>query len=118
MRITLTLMCFSLLSAGCMSTHAEQQTLRKLMADYQSIEKGMTEEEVIARLGAPKKSDNAEAFTLHWRQDPSLDPTSGHYAALDVSFDGDGRVSEANFRLVRVAHYDANPFPGSGPVFQ
>ena len=109
MRIALPLVCFSLLVTGCMSTQAEQQVLRKLLADYRSIEPGMTEEAVVDRLGAPIKGANKDPLTLHWRQPATLDPMAGQYAVLDVSFDGDGRVLEANFHVVKNIRYQANP---------
>lgn len=69
----------------------------------------MTEEAVVARLGAPYKADNTEPFMLHWHQPATLDPMSGQYAALDVSFDGDGRVLEANFQVMKNIRYKADP---------
>ena len=90
MRIALPLVGFSLLLAGCTSTRINPHPLRQVMADYRSIEKGMTEEQVVALLGSPDRID--QTGILHWWQDRSPNTSSTDYVELDVSVDGEGRV--------------------------
>jgi outer membrane protein assembly factor BamE (lipoprotein component of BamABCDE complex) len=66
------------------------------MADYRSIGKGMTEEQVVALLGTPDRID--KAGTLHWWQDRSPNTSSTDYVELDVNFDVEGRVVETAVR--------------------
>ena len=96
MRIALSLVGFSLLLTGCTSTRINPHPLRQVMADYRSIGKGMTEEQVVAVLGAPDRID--KAGTLHWWQDRSPYTSSTDYVELDVNFDGEGRVVETAVR--------------------
>ena len=90
MRIALPLVCFSLLLVGCTSAGPYAHPLRDAMEDYRSIEKGMTKEEVVARLGQPDKMGKAES--LYWRDKGS--PGINNYVELSVSYDEDGRVVE------------------------
>jgi hypothetical protein len=90
MRNALPLVVFSLFLAGCTSTRINPHPLRQVMAEYRSIEKGMTEEQVVALLGTPDRID--QTGMLHWWQDLSPGPNSTDYVELDVSVDGEGRV--------------------------
>ncbi len=96
MKNVLPLVCFSVVMAGCTSTRINPHPLRQIMADYRSIEEGMTEAQVVARLGAPDRID--KNGVLHWWQDIVPYPNSDRFAELDVTFDNEGRVLETKVR--------------------
>jgi hypothetical protein len=110
--LTLTLVCCcSLLSAGCTTTAQIQhqgKPLEQVMADYHSIKKGMTKDEVIAQLGAP---NYVEDGVLHWMQARNSGAYD-RYASLYVTLAADGkvlRVTSSSFP-VRVAG-ESNSYP-------
>lgn len=89
--IILIFVCFFLLMPGCM-THLRvtRRPLGQIIADYRSIEKGMTEQQVIARLGEPNNVEGNEVS--HWEEGSS----SASYADLRVSFDAGRQVRKTS----------------------
>ncbi len=85
--LTLTLVCCSLLWAGCMTAQVDSK-LAQAVTGYRAIKKGMTADEVTARLGTPQNT--VQNGILHWeyKQDAL------HYAGLYVILDSRGRVEE------------------------
>jgi len=97
--------CFSILMAACTSTSINPHPLRQIMADYRSIEEGMTEAQVVALLGAPDRID--KNGVLHWWQDIDPYPNSDRFAELDVTFDSEWRVLETKVRSGNDHYSDA-----------
>src|ERR1044071_1051215 len=89
------LVCLAFVLCGCHM--AATKDLTEIKADYASIEKGMTKEQVIARLKAPTRTEKDGA--LYWRREgpllPGIDHDSCYYAELLVTFKEDGRVAKA-----------------------
>jgi hypothetical protein len=103
--LTLALVCCSLLSAGCTTAQIKQRPFEQVLADYRSIQKGMTEEVVIARLGTPDSVD--AAGNLHWRQEQY----SGNFVTLVVTLDDNRQVLRTGVgsRSDTAADYPAIP---------
>lgn len=78
--------------AGCTSSRYAPLPVTQVLRDYRSIERGMTEKQVFVLLGAPDSV--GRDGTRHWWVDAPEGQLPSH-ADLDVVFDRDGKVREA-----------------------
>ena len=66
----------------------------QVMADYRAIDRGMSQTDVISRLGTPDRVSRNQS--IYWRQGPfKLNDTP--YMELDVSYNQEGRVVDTKF---------------------
>jgi outer membrane protein assembly factor BamE (lipoprotein component of BamABCDE complex) len=86
------LACLSCILAGCaLSSGDNQHPLKETVDKYRSIKPGMSQQEVVALLGAPDEVD--KKGTLHWWRDVSPSESGGHGVELNVAFNSDRQVT-------------------------
>ncbi|HWA08927.1 MAG TPA: outer membrane protein assembly factor BamE [Opitutaceae bacterium] len=88
--IPMILACVPLFLAGCTLLHHQQRPMPEVLADYHSISRGMSRDDVLSRLGAPDTQDRAG--NLHWKQEWYAGDSADRYAELTVNFDTAGLV--------------------------
>jgi hypothetical protein len=93
MKAALPLMLAMLLLGGCTGARYSPQSVRQVLRDYRSVEKGMAEKQLFALLGAPDRI--GRDGILHWWVDGAEGELPTH-ADIDVTLDREARVASAD----------------------